>query len=224
MITRKLVSCFPEMNTFENDCWKGLRFLNSQLHTLSTNKSFKQSPQNPPVSMSSRLLILSLSGIGSRRRRRRSMCCPASWTHTADPPVWSLRLWGRSVLLFDSSLCARWLMCNVYAPRQHLSKCHCISRSGLQSSLGRSQFVTIHLRLPIFSGAGSFEAIQTWWLPQGSWGGQHGAETLNGVRCLLAACGSICWSTNSFVCSGHRGRLACKQSSDISPQFPGILS
>lgn len=103
------------MKTIENDHWSGFSFLNSQLHTLNTNESFKQNPQNPSVSMSSRLIILSLSGIGSRRRRH-SMCCPASRTHTADPPVWSPRLLRRSVLLCDSGLCARWLMCNVYAP------------------------------------------------------------------------------------------------------------
>lgn len=65
------------------------------------------------------------------------MCCPASRTHTADPPDWSLRLWRGSLLLCDSGLCARWLMCDVH-PRQHLSKCRCISRSGLKSPRGEN--------------------------------------------------------------------------------------
>lgn len=148
-----------------------LVFVNSQLHKLNTSWSFQQNPQNPSVSVSSHPIILSLSELGSKRRRH-SMCCPASRTHTADPPDWSLRLWRGSVLLCDSSLCARWLMCDVH-PHRHLSKCRSISRRGLKSSPGKRRFVTIQLQLQIFSGTGGFEAIQTWWLPHGS----RGADT-----------------------------------------------
>lgn len=56
---------------------KGLVFfLNSQLHKLNTNESFKQNPQNPSASVSSHPIMFSVSGIGSRRGRN-SMCCPA---------------------------------------------------------------------------------------------------------------------------------------------------
>lgn len=150
------------------------------------------------------------------------MDCPASRTHTAGPPDWSPGSRG--------ALCC----CVTAAPVPDGSCVTCTPTDTCQDAAasagaGCAKALSGDKMWLFSSNYKSSAAPQALRPPRhGAYptapGARHWAETLNGFCCLLAVCASICWRTDSGWFRGHSGRLAWRQSSDIFPQFPGILN